>query len=303
MLESSQSIMASPQAALTEQPRPLVSQEQARKRRPALDAAFLLGLLVVVGAVAGGIAAAGISVTYFLQPTGAFIVVGGTIGVMLITTPRGALRHSWRRVRELMASEEVDREALVEEMISYARAARRGGFLAVETMARKAPHPFLAQAVQIALDIGNRADLQNVLESELRLRERQGEADAKVLEVAGGYAPAIGIIGTVVGLIEVLRHFANLQSVGFGVGTAFVSTIYGLALANLLLLPAAHRIRARVAENFEVQELIMDGVLALADNVHPALIRLRLNAYLREPEARLHEMEAAPAAPLIGNDA
>jgi chemotaxis protein MotA len=295
--------MASPHAALSEQPRPFVPPEQARKRRPALDAAFLAGLFIVVAAVVGGIAAASISITYFLQPTGVFIVVGGTFGVMLITTPRGSLMHSLRRVRQLMSSEEVDREALVEEIISYVRAARRGGFLAVETMAQKAPHPFLAQAVQIGLDIGNRAELQNVLETELRLRERQSEADAKVLEVAGGYAPAIGIIGTVVGLIEVLRHFANLQSVGLGVGTAFVSTIYGLALANLLLLPAAHRIRARAAENFEVQELIMDGVLALADNVHPALIRLRLNAYLRTPEARLREAAATPAAPSVGSDA
>jgi chemotaxis protein MotA len=300
VLEGS-SIMASPQAALAEQPRPLASGPQAQKRRPALDAAFLVGLLVVVGAVVGGIAAAGISVVYFLQPTGACIVVGGTLGVMLITTPKGSLLHSLRRVRELMSAEEVNREALVEEIVSYARAARRGGFLALETLAQRAPHPFLAQAVQIGLDIGNRAELQNVLETELRLRERQSEADAKVLEVAGGYAPAIGIIGTVVGLIEVLRHFANLQSVGLGVGTAFVSTIYGLALANLLLLPAAHRIRARGAEHFEVQELIMEGVLALADNVHPALIRLRLSSYVRTPEA--HTAAPAPSASLIGNDA
>jgi chemotaxis protein MotA len=113
------------------------------------------------------------------------------------------------------------------------------------------------------------------------MRERQGETDAKTLEVAGGFAPTIGVMGTVVGLIEVMRHFGNLQSVGFGIGTAFVSTIYGLAIANLLLLPAAHRIRARVAENFEIQELIIEGVLSLADNVHPALIRMRLSTYIR----------------------
>jgi chemotaxis protein MotA len=124
------------------------------------------------------------------------------------------------------------------------------------------------------------------------MRERQGETDAKTLEVAGGFAPTIGIIGTVVGLIQVLRHFANLESVGFGIGTAFVSTIYGLAMANLLLLPAAHRIRARVAENFEIQELIIEGVLSLADNVHPALIRLRLNAYTRQKDVPVRQPEA-----------
>jgi chemotaxis protein MotA len=132
------------------------------------------------------------------------------------------------------------------------------------------------------LDIGSREELRAVLETELRMRERQGETDAKTLDVAGGFAPTIGIIGTVVGLIQVMRHFGNLESVGFGIGTAFVSTIYGLALANLLLLPAAHRIRARAAQNFEIQELIIEGVLALADDVHPALIRMRLSAYIRQ---------------------
>jgi len=99
----------------------------------------------------------------------------------------------------------------------------------------------------------------------------------------------------VVGLIEVLRHFENIQSVGFGIGTAFVSTIYGLALANLLLLPAAHRIRARVAENFEIQELIIEGVLSLTDHLHPALIRLRLGAYLRQRDTKNPAVETSVA--------
>jgi chemotaxis protein MotA len=150
----------------------------------------------------------------------------------------------------------------------------------------KIRHPFLSDALQLAIDIGNREELRTVLETELRMKERQGEADAKALEVAGGYAPTLGIIGTVVGLIDVLRQFSNLQSVGTGIGTAFVSTIYGLALANLLLLPAANRIRARVAENFELQELVLEGVLSIVDSVHPSLIRMRLNAFVRKPKER-----------------
>jgi chemotaxis protein MotA len=296
--------MASSHAALTPSARTtltaapedagtLVSQGGARPRR-SLDVILVIGLVVALGAIIAGIAVAGLSVTYFLQPAGAFIVIGGTLGVMLVTTPRDAIVHSFQRVVELVSCEEVNREALVEDIVSYARTARRTSFLSLEPLIPQVAHPFLAQALQLALDIGNRTELQAVLETELRMRERQGEADAKTLEVAGGFAPTIGIIGTVVGLIEVLRHFSNLQSVGFGIGTAFVSTIYGLALANLLLLPAAHRIRARVVENFEIQELIIEGVLALADNVHPALIRLRLNAYLRRQYTPLRPT-AAPA--------
>jgi len=283
--------MASTPAALAQQPRQLTAQNRAKPRRR-IDTIFILGITVALGAVVAGIAAAGISITYFLQPAGALIVLGGTLGVMLVTTPRDSIIHSVQRVVDLISTQEVNRVALVEEIITFARSARRGSILALEPMIAKASHPFLGQALQLALDVGNRTELQAVLENELRMRERQGEADAKTLEVAGGFAPTIGIIGTVVGLIEVLRHFANLPSVGFGIGTAFVSTIYGLAMANLLLLPAAHRIRARVAENFEIQELIIEGVLALADNVHPALIRLRLNAYVRGPGAPLSDAES-----------
>ncbi len=284
--------MASTQAALTEQVRTFRAEDRALPRRR-VDLVFVLGLVVALGAIIAGVAAAGISVTYFFQPAGVLIVVGGTLGVMLVTTPKRSLVHSLRRVKDLVSCQEVNREALIEEIIFYARTARRNSLLALEPLAPQASHPFLGQALQLALDVGNRTELQTVLEIELRMRERQGETDAKTLEVAGGFAPTIGIIGTVVGLIEVLRHFANLQSVGFGIGTAFVSTIYGLALANLLLLPAAHRIHARVAENFEIQELIIEGVLSLADNVHPALIRLRLSAYLRQTNAEVRE-SAAP---------
>jgi chemotaxis protein MotA len=273
--------LATTQAALSEEVRAYTAQDRPRPRRR-IDLVFVLGLVVALGTIVAGVAAAGISITYFFQPAGALIVVGGTLGVMLVTTPRISLAHSFRRVLDLISSDEVNREALIEEIVFYARVARRSTLLALEPLVPQAAHPFLGQALQLALDIGSRAELQAVLETELRMRERQGETDAKTLEVAGGFAPTIGIIGTVVGLIEVMRHFGNLQSVGFGIGTAFVSTIYGLAMANLLLLPAAHRIRARVAENFEIQELIIEGVLSLTDNVHPSLIRMRLGAYTRQ---------------------
>ncbi len=286
--------MASSQAALTDEVRAFTAQDRARPRRRT-DVIFVLGLVVALGAIIAGVAAAGISITYFFQPAGAFIVIGGTLGVMLVTTPKDSLIHSFRHVMDLISSEEVKREALIEEIIFYARVARRGSLLALEPLVPQAAHPFLVQALQLALDVSNRAELQTVLETELRMRERQGETDAKTLEVAGGFAPTIGIIGTVVGLIEVLRHFANLQSVGFGIGTAFVSTIYGLAMANLLLLPAAHRIRARVAENFEIQEMIIDGVLSLTDNVHPALIRLRLSAYMRKRDVQIRDAATSAA--------
>lgn len=286
--------MATTQAALnTEQLRAQTTPDQARPARR-IDLLFVAGVTVALGAVIAGVVAAGISVTYFFQPTGALIVLGGTLGVMLVTTPRRSLIHTFHRILDLATARETNRESLIEQIIFYTRVARRGSIMAVEPLLSRAEHPFLAQALQLAVDIGNREELRTVLESELRLRERQGESDAKTLEVAGGFAPTIGILGTVVGLIEVLRQFSNLAAVGAGIGTAFVSTIYGLALANLLLLPAAHRIRARVAEDFETEEMILEGVLSFIDTVHPSLIRMRLAGFLRPADARSSAEESRP---------
>jgi chemotaxis protein MotA len=286
--------LATTQTALSGQIRTQAAEEVAAPGRR-VDLLFIAGVVVALGAVIAGIHAAGISVTYFFQPTGALIVLGGTLGVMLVTTPRASLIHSLHRVLDMASTQHVDRAAIIEQIIFYTRIARRGGAAGVEPLLGRAEHPLLKQAMQLAIDIGNREQLHEVLENELRLRERQGEADAKVLEVAGGFAPTIGILGTVVGLIEVLRQFSNLAAVGAGIGTAFVSTIYGLALANLLLLPAAHRIRARVAEDFETEEMIVEGVLSFIDSVHPSLIRMRLGAFLRPSDAR-PETEKTQAA-------
>jgi chemotaxis protein MotA len=251
-----------------------------------LDRGFVIGLLAAAGATLAAIGSTGISLTYFLQPIGGTMVLGGTLGVLLITTPGRALLHSARRVAGLFSAEAVNREALIEEIVGYSRLSRFRGMAALEQVTQQAGHEFLRESLLIAMDVENRPQLEAALESKLRVKERQGEADAKALEVAGGFAPTLGILGTVIGLIDVLRQFSRLESVAVGIGTAFVSTIYGLGLANLVLLPAAHRIRARAAELSEVHEMIADGVVCLYDGVHPAVIRQRLRAYLREAEGQ-----------------
>jgi len=248
-----------------------------------IDVSMFAGIAIAVAGVVAGISATGIRMSYFLQPTGVFIVLGGTLGVSFVTTPRLALRNTARAVARLVWEKPVDRAALIQEMLALARPARTRGVTALEPMIAASTHPFLRETLSLAVDLPQRAELKAAFETKLRLRERQGEACAKTLEVAGGFAPTIGILGTVVGLIEVLSQFTNIAGVAGGVGAAFVSTIYGLGLANLLLLPAANRIRARVAENFELDEMIVEGVLCVVDGLHPALMRERLNAYVEHP--------------------
>lgn len=151
-----------------------------------LDTGFLVGLAIVAAAGIGGIAATGVGPRYFLQPAGALIVLGGTLGVILLTTPTSSLLNTARRVRELFAAQPDDREALIGQIISYAQKVRRKTLLHLEPEIRRAGTGFLAEAMLLAIDVKNRTELQAALETELRMRERHGEADARVLEVAGG---------------------------------------------------------------------------------------------------------------------
>lgn len=263
------------------------------KRSAVPDLPLMAGIFIAFGAMVLGIAASGMGMTYFWQPTAAAIVLGGTLGVIFVTTPGRSVANSLRRLKDLLSLPSINRESLVEEIVRIARTTRQGGLLGIEPLARNIGNSFLREGLLQALDVKTRDELKMTLENDLRMRERQGEMDAKTFEVAGGFAPTIGILGTVVGLIQVLRQFSNLDLVAAGIGTSFVSTIYGLGLANLVLLPLAHRIRARVADAFETQELVIEGVLSIYEQVHPTLVRNRLACFLdRQPNVPSNAIES-----------
>lgn len=247
--------------------------------RRRIDTWMVGGIALTFVAVAAGIATTGVPISYFLQPSGVLIVIGGTLGATVVTTPKRALLRSARRVLGLWRERGSSREELVEEVMSYIRVARSKGVLALEPMIRENANDLLRTSFGLALDV-QKAELQAAIETKIRLREREGESDARTLETAGGFAPTIGVLGTVVGLIDVLRRFSDIGAVASGVGMAFASTLYGIGLANLLLLPLAHRIRAAVADAFEREELILEGAICIVDGVHPALAAERLNAFL-----------------------
>jgi chemotaxis protein MotA len=260
----------------------------ARTRRGGIDAGMLLGIAIVAIALFAGIAVTGVTARYFLQSTGMLIVLGGTLGVMLITTPLPTLALAARRMLQLFATAATpNRQDMIEEIVSYAKVVRIQGLLAIEPRIPQVSHSFLQEALLLAIDAKGRGELQSALENKMRCCERHSEAAARVLEVTGGFTPTIGVLGTVVGLIDILRQFSSLATIASGVGVAFTSTIYGLALANLVLLPAAHRIRARALETFELQELMTEGALCVFDAMHPRMVRLRLSSFVDAlPESR-----------------
>ena len=137
-----------------------------------------------------------------------------------------------------------------------------------------------------------------MLELEIELEEHHAEAEAKVFEAAGGYAPTIGIIGAVLGLIQVMKNLANIEEVGHGIAVAFVATVYGVASANLLFLPAATKIKARIASEIRRKELIIEGVSGIVEGLNPKLMRAKLEAYsMGEPEKKTKEKKSPERAP------
>lgn len=256
-------------------------------KRP--DLATVCGLLLAIGGILGGLVLEKGSVRDVAQFTAALIVIGGTAGAVLVNTPLETLKSAIAQLKTILFEPSQPTAKLIDEIIVYATKARKQGIVSLEADANNIEDPFLKKAINLAVDGTDLDDLKAMMELEIDLAEHAAENAAKVFDNGGGYAPTIGIIGAVLGLIQVMKNLANLEEVGHGIAVAFVATVYGVGLANVLLLPAGGKIRARAAKDREVRELALTGVLGIVEGANPKLIRSKLNAYLHAP--------AAPASP------
>jgi len=170
----------------------------------------------------------------------------------------------------------------ITEIISFAAKARKHGIVSLEQDADNVPDEFLRKALNLAVDGTDLNELRKMMELEVVVEEHCAEEEAKVFESAGGYAPTIGIIGAVLGLIQVMKHLENIDEVGRGIAVAFVATVYGVGSANLFFLPAANKLRARAHRATQIKELMLEGVVAIVEGLNPKLIRTKLEAYARE---------------------
>jgi chemotaxis protein MotA len=268
------------------------------------DIATLLGLVLSVGGITGGLVLEGGKIGQILQPTAAMIVFGGTIGAVMITTPMSVLRNSFKWMMAVFFEKASSADAVVEEVIGHATKARKSGIVSLEQDAMQAEDPFLRKALNLAVDGTDLQEIRKMMELEMELEEKRAEAAAKAFEAAGGYAPTIGIIGAVLGLIQVMQHIANVDEVGKGIAVAFVATIYGVGVANIVFIPAAGKIRARAHASAEIRELMLEGVSGIVEGLNPKLIRVKLEAYLQpggktkskakaKPEGRPEPVKAA----------
>ncbi len=270
----------------------------ARKgARKKLDFTTAGGLILALVGILGGLILEGGSIKDVAQITAAMIVLGGTIGAVLVTTPTAVLRRAAKKLSVVFFETAQSPEEVIEEIIQYATKARKGGIVSLEQDAHAVADPFLRKAINLAIDGMDLKDLRKMMELEIGLEEHHAEAEAKVYEAAGGYAPTIGIIGAVLGLIQVMKHLENIEEVGKGIAVAFVATVYGVGAANLFFLPAGNKIRARAHEALRIREMMLEGVAGIVEGLNPKLIRSKLEAYIRHGPVKAKKTEKqAPAA-------
>jgi len=243
------------------------------------DFATIGGILLAAGGILGGLLLEGGQLKDVVQVTAAIIVVGGTLGSVMVNTPMSTLRRAGGRFLSVLFESAHDPTQRVETLIDFATKARKSGIVALEREVQALEDPFLKKALSLAMDGSDLQDIRGMLELEMTSVENHADQEAKVFEAAGGYAPTIGIIGAVLGLIQVMKNLSDVNEVGHGIAVSFVATVYGVALANIVMLPAANKIKARTHEEIRLMELTMEGVTGIVEGMNPKLLRIKLEAF------------------------
>jgi chemotaxis protein MotA len=257
--------------------------QAGKKSAPAMavrpDLATLLGLGLALSGIVGGLLLEGGALHDITQYTAAIIVLGGTIGAVMVSTPMHILSAAIKRLGSVMVERSRPVEAIIEQLINHATKARKNGIVSLEQEAESEQDPFMRKALNLAVDGTDLQEIRKMMELEIALEEHQADAEAKVYEAAGGYSPTIGIIGAVLGLIQVMKNLSDIDKVGHGIAVSFVATVYGVAIANIFFLPVAAKIKARAHGATQIKELTLEGIIAIVEGLNPKLIRAKLEAY------------------------
>ncbi|MBV9746018.1 MAG: flagellar motor protein, partial [Acidobacteriia bacterium] len=216
------------------------------------------------------------------QVTAALIVFGGTLGAVLVTTPFPVFLQAVKGLREVFLERSNSAAETIETLTKFATQARRNGIVSLETDADNVADPFLRKALNLAVDGTDLNEIRSMMEIDIDVAEQAEEQKARVWEAAGGYSPTIGIIGAVLGLIQVMKHLDDISEVGHGIAVAFVATVYGVAVANILFLPFSHKLRARIQQARLLKELMLEGIIGIVEGLNPTLIRVKLSAFNQE---------------------
>lgn len=239
----------------------------------------IAGVLLCLLGIACGIYLDGGKVSQMLQPTAALIVFGGTFGAVVIQFPIAVILDALAQLKGVFIGSNDQTADLIAQLIRYTDVARRRGLLALEAELDFVSDAFFRKALTLAIDGTHPDVLRSMMEIELDNCADRDELLPKVFEAAGGFAPTVGILGAVIGLIQVMQKLSDINEVGRGIAVAFVATIYGVGAANLFFLPCAGRIHIMLQRTNQQREMMLDGVLAIIAKVNPRELEVRLSAY------------------------
>lgn len=249
-----------------------------------MDIASVIGLTLAVFAILGGQALEGGNVDSILQPTAALIVLGGTFGACLLQFPLSVTIASFKSIMKAFLEPKTNNGAVIQEIIRLANKARKEGVISLESDAQQITDPFLKKALTMAMDGVEPKVLRETMELEISNLEEESEEPIKFWQAAGGYSPTIGILGAVLGLIHVMENLSDPSKLGSGIAVAFVATVYGVGLANLVYLPISGKLKIKSRSHLIAKEIMLVGVISILEGENPRLIDDKLRSYLSRKE-------------------
>ena len=245
-----------------------------------MDKISVLGLLFGIVAIVGGQLLEGGHIASLSQPTALLIVLGGTMGAVMLQSPYATFMRGMRMVRWVWYPPVVDHQQLIKQISNWSQVSRREGLLALEGVINQLKDDFSRKGLQLLVDGAEPERLREVLEVDISTFEVEMKLSARIWEAAGGYSPTIGILGAVLGLIHVMENLSDPSKLGAGIAVAFVATIYGVGLANLVFLPIANKLKAHIGRLIVQREMIVDGLVGIANGANPRIIESRLKGYI-----------------------
>jgi len=246
-----------------------------------VDKISIAGLVIGLVAIIGGQVLEGGSVGSLVQPTALLIVLGGTLGAVLLQSPLHVFKRGVRMVRWVWVPPVIEQKRVIDQILNWSQLSRREGLLALENHLPGIKDPFTQKGLQLLVDGADPERIRELLEVDIDTYEEEWRQAAKIWDAAGGYSPTIGILGAVMGLIHVMENLSDPTKLGAGIAVAFVATIYGVGLANLIYLPIAAKLKYYIARMVSSKEMMVDGLVGIAIGDNPRIIESRLQGYLR----------------------
>lgn len=245
-----------------------------------MDKISLVGLTLGIAAILVGQVIEGGHLSSLFQPTAFMIVIGGTLGAVMLQSPLRVFMQGMRMARWVFVPPAPAFDTIIEQVANWGQTARKEGLLSLENQIEALSDPFMRKGLQLLVDGIEPNRLREVLEVEIGVWENQMKMSARIWEAAGGYAPTIGILGAVMGLIHVMENLSDPSRLGAGIAVAFVATIYGVGFANLVFLPIAKKLGAHIVTLTTQREMFVDGLVGIANGDNPRIIASRMQGYV-----------------------